>query len=322
MIELQILPQGITKQGELFPRDIFFSKKHAARCGRVFGASSLRRSWKMWLRGELWNRQHEEYQGQNKIATDVFLNATCSVFFCCVMCRSLLSALIQLMWSRRHISGKSQSFVLRPELRQIVCPTTVVREESFTSCRLMDAHLLDENVWIHILPFHDYVGLSWFAGYGSSANLPRGLWGRHERMPTFSWGGRRWNDFHAPTWKIYDRFSKQRVCKFPNSLKSTVFLVTTDLPMAQKTTNIKVFDQKHHRFARLSIQFLIAFPMRTRNDFWCSSRALRSKPQVFISKFCQIFFPLRKRWSPIVQVCVFSYQKQGLYCCCWIVELE
>ena len=66
-----------------------------------------------------------------------FWNANCSGFFCCCgMCRSLLSALIQLMWSRCHIYAKSQSLVLRPELRQIVCPTTVVREESFTSCRL------------------------------------------------------------------------------------------------------------------------------------------------------------------------------------------
>lgn len=120
-----------------FSKRYFFSKTHAARCGRVFGASSLRRSWKMWLRGELWNGQHEEYEGQSKIATDVFLECKLFRFFCCCgMCRSLLSALIQLMWSRCHIYGKSQSLVLRPELRQIVCPTTVVREESFTSCRL------------------------------------------------------------------------------------------------------------------------------------------------------------------------------------------
>lgn len=281
MIELQILPQGITKQGELFPRDIFFPRNMRQGAAGFLEPHPFGDLGRCDSVGSCGIVNMRSIKVKTKLPQMSFWNATCSVFFCCVMCRSLLSALIQLMWSRRHISGKSQSFVLRPELRQIVCPTTVVREESFTSCRLMDAHLLDENVWIHILPFHDYVGLSWFAGYGSSANLPRGLWGRHERMPTFSWGGRRWNDFHAPTWKIYDRFSKQRVCKFPNSLKSTVFLVTTDLPMAQKTTNIKVFDQKHHCFARLSIQFLIAFPMRTRNDSWCSSRALRSKPQVF-----------------------------------------
>ena len=81
----------------------------------------------------------------------------------------------------------------------------------------------------------------------------------------------------------------------------------------------------HHRFARLSIQFLIAFPMRTRNDSWCSSRALRSKPQVSISKFCQIFFPLWKGDDHRLSRsrCVFfSYQKQKqgllLLLNCWI----
>lgn len=129
MIELQILPQGITKQGELFPRNMRqgaagFLEPHPfgdlGRCDSVGSYGTVNMSIKV-----------------TKLPQMSFWNANCSGFL--LLLRDVPISFFSFdttHGSRCHIYWKldytwnSQSFVLRPELRQIVCPTTVVREES------------------------------------------------------------------------------------------------------------------------------------------------------------------------------------------------
>lgn len=129
-------------------------------------------------------------------------------------------------------------------------------------------------------------------------------------MPTFSWGGRRWNDFHAPTWKINDRFSKQRVSKFPSSLKSKVFLVTTDLPKTKKQPTSRCFWSPSIRQAFHSV--LDSLSNADKKRFLMFVTGIEVKTSGFYIEVLPDFFSIMKRgWSPIVQiqVCVFFLPK-------------